>query len=189
MVIGPSDDNGPAGDGGEGADDRPASLGAGATPPEPGRARLFLVVVDDTEEWRAALRFACRRAVHTQGRIALLRVVEPGEFQHWMAVEDMMREEQRQEAEQLLQRVAKEVNAQTGSMPVLYLRDGDPREQLQALIDEEPAISILVLAAAPSEKGPGPLISDLMTKRVGRMRIPVTIVPGGLADGDIDEIA
>ncbi|MBF0335239.1 MAG: universal stress protein, partial [Alphaproteobacteria bacterium] len=55
--------------------------------------RVFLVVVDDTEEMRAALRFACRRARATDGRVALLRVVAPAEFQHFAAIGDLMREE------------------------------------------------------------------------------------------------
>ena len=57
--------------------------------------RVFLVVVDDTEEMKVALRFACRRAAHTGGRVALLYVVESSEFQHWMSVGDLMREEAR----------------------------------------------------------------------------------------------
>lgn len=40
--------------------------------------RTFLVVVDETEEMRNALRYACRRAQHTNGRVALLNVVETG---------------------------------------------------------------------------------------------------------------
>jgi len=161
-----------------------------ASDPSPPAAdpRIFLVVVDDTEEWRNALRFACRRAQHTGGRVALLRVLEPAEFQHWMAVEEVMKEEQRQDGEQLLQRIARDVNRLTGSMPVLYLREGDPREQLMQLIEEEPSISILVLGASPSDKGPGPLINYLMAKQVGQMRIPVTVVPGSLREEEIDAL-
>src|SRR3546814_3401663 len=69
--------------------------------------RVFLVVVDDTTEWRAALRFACRRARHTGGRVALLHVVEPSDVPHWMTVEEVMREERRQGAEQLRSEEAK----------------------------------------------------------------------------------
>ena len=57
--------------------------------------RVFLVVVDDSDEWASALHFACRRALHTGGRVALLHVIEPSEFQHWITVEEVMREEQR----------------------------------------------------------------------------------------------
>lgn len=150
--------------------------------------RIFLVVVDDTAEWRAALRFACRRANHTGGRVALLHVVEPSEFQHWITVEEVMREERRQEAEQRLQRIAKEVNQLAGSVPVLYVREGILREELLKLIDEEPSISILVLGANPGSEGPGPLVQHLTAKRIGQLRIPVTIVPGNLSDDQIDTL-
>jgi nucleotide-binding universal stress UspA family protein len=151
--------------------------------------RVFLVVVDDTEEMRVALRFACRRAAHTHGRVALLYVVESSEFQHWMSVGDLMREEARSEGEQVLQRCAAQVSEQTGSLPVLYLREGSRRSQLMELIDEEPSISILVLAADTGPRGPGPLVSALTGKFVGKLRVPVTIVPGHLSDEEVDKIA
>ena len=150
--------------------------------------RVFLVVVDDTKEMRVALRFACRRAAHTNGRVALLYVVESTEFQHWMSVGDLMREEARSEGEQVLQRCATQVSEQTGELPVLYLREGSRRSQLMALIDEEPSISILVLAADTGPRGPGPLVSALTGKFVGKLRVPVTIVPGHLSDDQVDRI-
>src|SRR3546814_11339237 len=48
-------------------------------------SRVFLVVVDETEEMRVALRFAARRAHSTGGKVAMLYVVEPSAFQHWMS--------------------------------------------------------------------------------------------------------
>jgi nucleotide-binding universal stress UspA family protein len=151
--------------------------------------RVFLVVVDDTEEMRVALRYACRRAAHTHGRVALLYVMESSEFQHWMSVGDLMREEARSEGEQILQRCATQVSEQTGSLPVLYLREGSRRSQLMELIDEEPSISILVPAADTGPRGPGPLVSALTGKFVGKLRVPVTIVPGHLSDEEVDKIA
>ncbi len=151
--------------------------------------RVFLVVVDDTDEMRVALRYACRRAAHTGGRVALLYVVESSEFQHWMSVGDLMREEARSEGEQILQRCATQVVEQTGSLPVLYLREGSRRSQLMDLIEEEPTISILVLAADTGPRGPGPLVSALTGKFVGKLRVPVTIVPGHLSDEEVDRIA
>ncbi|MBF0374751.1 MAG: universal stress protein, partial [Alphaproteobacteria bacterium] len=138
--------------------------------------RVFLVVVDDTEEMRSALRFACRRARATDGRVALLRVVAPAEFQHFAAIGDLMREEARDEAERLLQRLAGDVQRCSGNIAVLHVREGDTREQLLALIEEEPSISILVLAAGTGPEGPGPLVSALVGKHAARLRIPLTIV-------------
>lgn len=151
--------------------------------------RVFLVVVDESEEMEVALRFAARRAQHTGGRVAMLLVIEPSDFQHWMSVGDLMREEARTEAEQLLQRLASRVNELTGQMPVLYLREGNRRDELFKLIDEEPSIQILVLAANTGQGGPGPLVAALTGRFMNRLRIPLTIVPGSLSDEDIDAIA
>lgn len=151
--------------------------------------RTFLVVVDDSEEMRAALSFACRRAWRTGGKVALLSVIGQAEFHHFSAIGDLMSEEAREEAEHRLHRLAAEVNQMSGQMPVLFLRQGKPEEELLALIDEEPAISILVLAAGTGSKGPGPLVSALAGRLAGRLSIPVTIVPGDLKDAEIDRLA
>ena len=153
----------------------------------PASQRTFLCVVDDTEELSQALRFACRRAVRTGGRVALLYVIQPAEFQHWASVGDLMREERRAEAEEMLQVVASVVQKRTKTMPVLYIREGKIREELIKLIDEETSISVLVLGAATGE-GPGPIVSYLVGKMAGRLRIPITIVPGALSDEQIDAI-
>ena len=158
--------------------------------PAPERSnRIFLVVVDESEEMQHALRFACRRARNTGGRVALLHVIEPSDFQHWMAVGDLMREEARAEAEQLLQKLAAGVHEMAGSMPVLYVREGDCRDQLFELLDEEPQVSILVLGAKTGSGGPGPLVSALTGKFLGKLRVPITLVPDNLDDETIDSIS
>lgn len=151
--------------------------------------RVFLVVVDQTEEMKVALKYACRRALHTGGRVALLYVIEPAGFQHWMSVGNLMREEARSEGEQLLQRMAAQVNELAGKMPILYLREGNRRDELLALLEEEPKISILVLGASTGKRGPGPLISALTGKFLGKLHIPLTLVPDSLTDEEIDAIS
>jgi nucleotide-binding universal stress UspA family protein len=155
----------------------------------PVQERVFLVVVDETEELKVALRYAARRAQHTGGRVALLYVIEPTELQHWGAVESLMKEERREEAEALLQKLAAEVTQIAGTMPIIYIREGRRRDELLAMIDEEKSISVLVLAASAGSEGPGPLISALTGKLASRLRIPVTIVPGSLTEPQIDALA
>jgi nucleotide-binding universal stress UspA family protein len=153
------------------------------------RNRVFLVVVDESQELKVALRYACIRARKTGGRVALLTVVEPAEAQQWMGVNELMREEARMAAEQTLQKVAADVQKTSAAMPILFIREGDRRDELLKLIDEEPSISILVLGAATGAKGPGPLVSALTTKFVGKLRVPITVVPGNLSIEDIDTVA
>jgi nucleotide-binding universal stress UspA family protein len=156
---------------------------------EPADPRVFLVVVDDSEEFRTAAHYAARRAAHTGGRLALLYVIEPVDLQQWIAIEDLAREERREEAEALMQRLCEEIAPVAGSMPVVYIREGRRRDELLALINEEPSISILVLAAGTGPEGPGPLISYLTGKPAARLRIPVTIVPGGLTMEQLDAVS
>jgi nucleotide-binding universal stress UspA family protein len=153
-----------------------------------GEARVFLVVVDESEELKVALRYAARRAHHTGGRVALLYVIEPSDLQQWMAVETLMREEQREEAEALLQKLSAEVAEIAGSLPVIYIREGRRRDELFSLIEEEPSISILVLAASAAADGPGPLVTALTGKALSRLRIPITIVPGTLTEEQLDAL-
>lgn len=151
--------------------------------------RIFLVVVDDSPELKVALRYACLRARKSGGRVALLYVMEPTEAQSWLAVENLMREEARSEAEQKVQKLAREVNEMTGgTMPILYIREGDRRDELMALIQEEPRVSILVLGAGTGPEGPGPLITYVTGRGVSRLQVPVTVVPGGLSNEQLDAI-
>lgn len=153
------------------------------------RRRTFLVIVDPTPEMNVALRFAARRAQKTGGRVALLYVVEPTDFQHWMAVEDLMEKERRMEAEEVLQEHSDKVTEWTGELPILLVREGRPQEALLKLLDEDPSISILVLGADTGPKGPGPLVSAIAGKLAGRLRVPVTIVPGSLSEEEVDALA
>jgi nucleotide-binding universal stress UspA family protein len=149
--------------------------------------RVFLVVVDNSPELKVALRFACRRARATGGRVAMLFVTEPASAE-WLGVGEIMREERRAEAETRLQELAIEVREMSGDIPVLYVREGDPADELLKLLAEEPSISVLVLGADPGPKGPGPLIITLATRHIGRLRVPLTIVPGGLTTDAIDSV-
>jgi len=150
--------------------------------------RIFLVVVDESEEMSVALRYAALRARNSGGRVALLHVIEPGELQQWGAIEELMKQEQREEAEQLLQRLAKQVVDISGFLPCLFIREGGRRDELLKLIEEEPGISILVLAAGTGRGGPGPLISYIVGQMSGTLRIPVTVVPGNLTEVQLDAI-
>ena len=165
-----------------------AATTAGGGGPSP-RERTFLVVVDESQEMRNALRYACGRAKRTGGRVALLYVTEPAEFQHWLGVGKVMEDERRAEAEQALQTLAAEVVEATGRMPALYLREGRPSEELLKLLDEEPNISIVVLGTASGKSDPGPLVSYLIGQMGNRLRVPVTLVPGSLGEEDIAALA
>lgn len=156
--------------------------------PEDKSDLVFLCVVDESEELTRALRFACQRAQNAGRRVGLFSCIEPAEFQHWMSVGELMREERREEAEQMLQVVSAVVQSRTGRTPSIFIREGDLTEELIKLVEEDKSIALLVLGAATGADGPGPLVSYMVEKMAGRLRVPVTVVPGGLSDEEIDAI-
>ncbi|MBO6838595.1 MAG: universal stress protein [Alphaproteobacteria bacterium] len=153
-----------------------------------GRQRVFLVVVDDSEEMEVALRFACLRAKNTGGRVALLYVQEPAEFHHWLGVGELIQQERREEAEARLSDLSARAQEISGSIPILLVREGKRGEELLKLLDEDPSISIVVLAASTDSEGPGPIISYMMKQGSGRMRVPLTIVPGSLSVEQVEQL-
>jgi nucleotide-binding universal stress UspA family protein len=165
-----------------------SDFGTEAAKPAAVPQRTFLCVVDESEELHHALRYACRRAKSTGGRVALLYVIEPVEFQHWMAVGHLMAEERREQAEEMLQVVATVVQKLSGAIPVIFIREGKLTDELMELLEAEPDLSVLVLGASSGSEGLGQVIGYVM-KRIGRLPIPVTIVPGGLSDEQIDAIS
>jgi nucleotide-binding universal stress UspA family protein len=156
--------------------------------PAPRRRHKFLAIVDDTPECRIAVRFATRRARNVGGGVALLRVTPPPDAQAWATVRDMMSQEAREQAEDLMTELAQSVQADSGIRPEFIIREGIVRDEIMKLIGEDPDIRILVLAAAAGAGGPGPLVTALAGQLSGNMPIPVMVVPGSLTDDQIEEV-
>jgi nucleotide-binding universal stress UspA family protein len=151
--------------------------------------RIFLVVVDESPEMRNALRYACRRAKRTGGRVAMLYVLDPPEGQQWGAVVDLMRQEARQQAEEVIGQHAEIAVSLTGQPPTIHIREGKSRDELIKLVTEDRSISVLVLGSSSSSEGPGPLVTAFAGKLGSQLRIPLTIVPGRLSEAEIDAIS
>jgi nucleotide-binding universal stress UspA family protein len=148
--------------------------------------RVFLVVIDDSEELHQALYYAGRRAKRLKGRISLMYCIPPAEFQHWAGVGELMREEAREEAESMLRVNSEYIHELTGKYPSVHLREGDPNIELINLINEDKDISMLILGGNTEGESSGPLVTYLTTKGAAMCRVPIAIVPGNLSDEDID---
>ncbi|MCY4608500.1 MAG: universal stress protein [bacterium] len=147
----------------------------------------FLVCVDASPPSRVAVHYACRRAKNTDGRVALLHVVQPVDFRQWSGVEHMMREEQLETAEALLNDLAQDVNSWAGVMPELLVREGRIGDEILGAVDDDPLIDLLCVGSNPAE-GRGKLVSWLAGHLAGRLTIPLVIIPGTISDEDIINI-
>ena len=149
--------------------------------------RKFLVVLDDSRECLNAMRFAALRAAHTGGGVAILSVIPPEEFQHWIGGADLMRAEARERIEAQFEGFAKWLRDRQGIEPELLIREGDPVSEILAVIREDREIGVLVLGAGTEKSGPGPLVTQL-SKSSGSLPIPLTIVPGEMSKERLESI-
>lgn len=155
---------------------------------EEGHKRKFLAVIDATPECGRAVLYAGRRAFKTGGGLTLVYVCPPGDFQHWIGVEEIMRAEAREEAEAALHNFAQYAREKANIDPELVVREGTTVEEIHKLIEEDSDIAILVLAASEAKEGPGPLVSSI-AGRGAAFPIPVTVVPCDMSDEDIEAVA
>ena len=155
---------------------------------EEGHRRKFLAVIDDTPECERAVHYAASRARRTNGALVLVFVIEPGDFQHWLGVEEIMKAEAREEADAALEKFAAQVRENSSIEPELIIRMGKTTDEIHAAIEEDQDIAILVLAAGSAKEGPGPLVSSI-AGRGAAFPIPVTVIPDALSDEDIEALA
>lgn len=154
------------------------------------RKRKFVVVIDDSPESKAAIRFAAARAAHTAGGgIVLFHVILPARFQHWLGVQNRMMQESREEAEELLRNVALGIKGYCGLTPEQCIREGDPKEEIRAYIEDEAEDVFALILGAGAGDSPGPLVDYFSGPLAGSLKCPLVIVPGSLTDSAIDELA
>jgi nucleotide-binding universal stress UspA family protein len=156
---------------------------------EAGHRPKFLAIVDETDECDRAVYFAARRAGRIGAGLALLTVIAPPDFQHWLGVGSVMQAEAEDEAAQRLDVAAARARSVAGIEPERLVRTGLKAEEILRLIEEDEDVSLLVLAAGTGSEGPGPLVAHLAGKAAGSFPVPIAIVPGGLRDADIDALA
>jgi hypothetical protein len=147
--------------------------------------RKFLIILDDTPEMLNAMRFAAIRASKTGGGVEMLAVISPEEFQHFMGVADVMRAEAREKVEAHFQLFKDRMEKREGITPTLAIREGDRVESVLEHIKSDPEIGVLVIGAGIDKAGPGPLVAALTGRRIGELRVPITIVPGSMTKEQI----
>ncbi len=157
---------------------------------EEGHVRKFLVVLDETPECEKAVYFGAARARSTGSMLTMLYVVEPEGFAHWLAVEELAREEGEQKARALFRLYRQKLDKwDFGDLPVEeVIRHGGKCEQIRELENEDPDISFLVLGASTSKEGPGRLVTNLITKGAAGFPTPIVIIPGDMTFEEIDAL-
>ena len=149
--------------------------------------RTYLVVMDETDEAKQALRFASLRAQKTDGSVHILALVPQQTFNAFCGVQATIEQEARERAEVMANSAAGNIFGEMGKMPTIAVRPGPPADVIRKYIEEHGNIAALVLATS-AEGGSGPLVTHF-AGHAGHLPCPLYLVPGGLSRERIDELA
>ena len=149
--------------------------------------RVYLVIIDETQEAHSALRFAARRAIDTNGAVHILALVPKQGFNAFGGIQATIEEEAHDRAEVMANSAAGELINESGLVPQIAVREGDGQKVINEYLAEHPEVAALVLGAA-AEGNPGPLVSHF-SGCAGQLPCPLFIVPGGLSDEEIDKVS
>mgnify|MGYP000309584612 CR=1 FL=1 len=149
--------------------------------------RVYLVIMDETDEARKALRFASRRAAASGSAVHILALVQPQTFNAFGGVQATIEEEARDRAEVMASSAAGNLFSESGKMPTIAVEVGEGQAVIKEYLAEHPEVAALVLGAAP-DGTPGPLITHF-SQHSGGLPCPLYIVPGDLSNEEIDRLA
>jgi len=139
--------------------------------------RTFLVIIDESDEARAALRYAARRAVAVGGAVHLLALVTQQSVSAFGGVQATIEQEARDRAEMLANGVAGNLLAESGVMPTISVMIGNGTKIVSEFLAEHKEVASLVLGAAKGGT-PGPLVTHFAAQ-AGSLECPVYIIPEG----------
>lgn len=148
----------------------------------------YLVCVDQHEESRSALKFACLRGVTRGAIVDIIHVIPPADFQTLGAIADRMSEERQQEGKAILQQHATIAQVNYGITPSLILRDGSAGDEILRTVEELGDVSVIVIGTAHHTKGRGKLAAWLAQQLGQKLFIPLLMVPGNLTDEQLQSL-
>jgi len=149
----------------------------------------FLVIDDQSPEFPVALLYAGLRARAIGGCVVILSIVQTARFAHWVSISEEMRADALAEARAAAEQHTAALAAR-GVSAQLVLTEADLKAAIKSLLEKDPAIRAIVLAAATGRGGPGPLVSSLAKgSGLGGRPVAVVVLPGDLTPEAVEELA
>lgn len=151
-------------------------------------SRKFLAVSDETDECINALLFAAMRARAVGAGMVMLRCARVPGLGGWVGLDRDISQDAMDSARLKAVGHAGVVEQKVGVKAEIVISEEEPVDAIRKLVRDDPAIKVLILAAAPGWR-PGPLVSRLAKgKPIASRPIAVTVIPGGMTDDQLTEI-
>lgn len=149
--------------------------------------RTFLVVMDESEEARAALRYAARRAVAVKGAVHILALVPQQNVSAFGAVQATIEQEARDRAEMLAHGIGGNLLAESGIMPTISVKVGKGQTIVADFLKDHEEVAALILGAAEGGS-PGPLVTHF-SAHAGSLPCPLYVIPNDYDETSSDHEA
>ena len=148
-----------------------------------------MAVSDETDECINALMFAAMRAKAVGAGLVILRCARVPGLGGWIGLDKDISQDAIDAARVKATQHTDQIEARTGVKAELVVSDDEPIDAIRKVIDGDPAIKVLILAAGLGRMGPGPLVSRLAKgKPLAGRPIAVTVIPGDLTDKQLEEM-
>ena len=141
----------------------------------------LLLCIDESKELPAAIDYACNSAEENNYGLILLYVIEEENFRHWKGVESIMREEQKSQAKEVLDKHLKYISENYSLNTTSQIKRGEKLEMiLKVLNNKKLNIKNLILGLAMDDPENNKIISSLTSNLRKKLTLPITIVPGNI---------
>ena len=145
------------------------------------KRHYLLLCIDESKELPAAIDYACNNAEENNYGLILLYVIEEENFRHWKGVESIMREEQKSQAREVLDKHLKYIRKNYSLNTKSQIKRGEKLEMiLKVLNNKKLNIKNLILGLAMDDPKNNKIISSLTSNLRRKLNLPITIVPGNI---------
>tara|TARA_B100001564_G_scaffold340530_1_gene334293 strand:- start:390 stop:875 length:486 start_codon:yes stop_codon:yes gene_type:complete len=145
----------------------------------------YLVCVSDADYSKVALDYACSLTKRKKGRLIVLHITEPVDYQGFGVVANKMQAENEKHAKKLLRNLAKEIDVD----PILVHKEGFIEKEIIKMVEEHEDIDMLIVGAAFETSSKNKTLQPLVSQIGQKILVPMVIVPGNLTVEQIDALS
>jgi hypothetical protein len=128
------------------------------------------------------------KALARSGRVDMLHVTPPADFQTLGGVADRIRDEHRREAEALLDQLMSDCQERYGIRPGAVLKEGMVGEEIIAAATSDSDVIMVVIGTAHNLSARGTLATWLAGQLGTKLPIPLLMVPGNLTQQQLSQL-
>ena len=141
----------------------------------------IVVCLDANNASKMALRYACYKAKRTGFAVQVLIVIESS-YKGMLFVSKAIGKDKRSEVERHINKIIKEISAETEIIPTISIREGDITSEIIKEIKSIPNCTLLILGKSNNSLSDNTVLPKLSNQIGNKIKVPISIVPESLSN-------